>query len=114
MPVRNRVHEGSSLTNAAATYLTFNPNLVEGGAITRNIILVNQSALTDVVVLVHVCPKSTSPAVSNCIIEYKMPAKSWANFAGPWLNNSEAYISALYQSAGSPDISMRIAAFEKT
>jgi hypothetical protein len=111
MSLRDRVHDGTELTNAAQTLLTFGLNLTEGGAKLWGFTVANRDTVEHRVTVQFV-PFGASPTESNCIFEEIVLARSTIGVSGPWFGNSQYYVSAVSDDADS-DVSVRVTASEE-
>ena len=98
MPLRHRVHEGTALTNALQTLLTFGDNLVEAGAITWGFGIFNDDTV-DHVVRVYIVPTGLAAGVAYLKFKGNVPAGEGVTMSGPWHNASGAFIQAISDAA---------------
>lgn len=101
MPLRRLVHDGTELTNAEQTMVTFSANLTQGGAVVEGITLSNRSA-NRIQVTVHFRASGASATEANTIFEeYIPPHRTVTAPGGPWWADSSAILSAVSDSATS-------------
>lgn len=98
MPLRHREHEGTSLDNTLQTLLTFNGNLVEGGAITWAFMIVNNDAAAHTVKL-YIVPSGGAAATAYLKFSGSVPAGESVAVNGPFHNASSAFIQAIADAA---------------
>lgn len=112
MAIRRRVHDGTELSNALQTLLTFSDNLVEGGAVVVAGTISNLDAARRQV-KVYLVPSGSAAADANCIYnEYVPPGRTVSMPGGPWWGNSGAFVQAISDAAGS-NVGVRITGFEE-
>jgi hypothetical protein len=108
MALRRRVHDGTALTNAFQDLLTFNANLVEGGALVKAVHLSNQDAASHVF-SVSLVPTGGAQAVANTI-EVTVAAHTTERI-GPFWTSGEATVKAKLDA--NVNASARVTAFEE-
>ena len=111
MPLRHRVHAGTSLSNALQTLLTFGANLVEGGAITWGFLVVNNDA-TAHSVQVYIIPSGLAAGTAYLRWSGSVPAGESVAINGPFHNDSSAFIQAI-SDAASPVTGIVVTASEE-
>jgi hypothetical protein len=105
-------HQGTVLSNAYQTLLTFNTGLLPGGAVLQNVQLVNNGAV-DRVVDVQLIPQAQVASAQYLIGRVTVPANDTVPLpGGPWYGGDASFVQAK-QDAGT-DVTARCTAFERS